>query len=170
MNQTQRNFLIDRIEKETKIKVEALRESLPQKPSLSIHLLHEVMSGSFEIINQEKIKEIIKRKALKSTDREDWSGNNWHRATKSDIVFSLNELFIIPESYKKLNNDYKNKYNETQDKISYILSQSETLIIRIKLASNKTLETLISEIDDMGNISLMETKIKEISNNTNHLK
>ena len=37
------------------------------------------------------------------------------------------------------------------------------LITRIRLASNKTLEKMINEIDDMGEISLFDKKLKQIT-------
>lgn len=36
------------------------------------------------------------------------------------------------------------------------------LVTRIQLASDKTLEKMISEVDDMGDVSLMDTKLKSL--------
>jgi hypothetical protein len=38
--------------------------------------------------------------------------------------------------------------------------QLETLEVRIMVASDKALQKLINEVDDMGDISLIDTRIK----------
>ena len=162
MNQSQRNFLIEKIQKAHKIRRDALDKD-EQPPSLGLYLLHAVMSGNFEIIEKEKIKEIIRQKALKANDREDWLGNNWMTASKDKVWFALRDFFIIPEEFEKKWNDYREKERQRNSKIAQLDIEVDTLITRIKLASNKTLQSMINEIDDMGDISLMETKLKQLT-------
>jgi hypothetical protein len=162
MNQSQRTFLIKKIQDNEKVQVDALRNSIPKEPSLSNYILHAVMSGTFEIVSQAQIKEIIRQKALKSSERDDWMGNSWHNASKKGIVFNADELFVVPEEYKKLAKEYRDACQEINTKIGTIHKQVEGLVTRIQLASDKTLQTMINEVDDMGNISLFDTKLKEL--------
>lgn len=48
--------------------------------------------------------------------------------------------------------------------------QSEGLCTRIQLASNKTLEKMIAEVDDMGDISLVDCTLKALMSNTGENK
>jgi len=160
MNQSQRNFLIKKIEKSAKDQIDALRSSIPNSPSLNNYLLHAVMSGNFDIKSKDEIKEVIRQKALKAKEREDWLGNSWHSTSKKSVVFEAEEIFIIPEEYKSLASEYIKSRNEIEANIRTISLQLDSLITRIQLASDKTLQTMINEVDDMGNISLFDEKLK----------
>ena len=164
MNQSQRNFLIEKIEKLGKIKRDELAKSIPPKPSLSMYILREVMNGNVKIIPNEKIIEIIEDKALKADEtNDDWMGTSWSRATKNEIHFLIKDLFILPEDFKKKYNHATQEEKSIREDIRVLLIQEDTLVTRVKLASNSTLETMIKEVDDMGNISLMDTKLKQLT-------
>lgn len=160
MNQVQRNFLIKKIEETVKARIKALEDAKPEAPSLNNYLLHAVMSNNFDIISNEQIKELIRKMALKSKDRDDWMGNSWGSASKNKIFFNATDLFIVPEEYKKLWDEYAKERNRIEAEIGEIHIQADTLITRIQLASDKTLQTMINEVDDMGNISLMDSKLR----------
>lgn len=163
MNQTQRSFLIKKIDERVKATIDALRHEIPEAPNLNIYLLHAVMSGTFEIKSASELKGVIRERALKSKEREDWMGNSWGRANKTDFTFSARELFVIPSDYETLNNEYKIRKEEIESQIYEIGVQADTLKTRIQLASDKILQTMINEVDDMGNISLMDEKLKLLS-------
>lgn len=165
MNQSQRNFLIERIEKLGKIKRDALEKSIPQKPSLNLYLFKEVMSGNVNIISNEKIIELIEDKALISNDNgDDWLGNAWQRSSKEHINFLIKDFFIIPDEYRAKFDRYKKEKDTILERIRQLIIEEDTVITRIKLASNSTLENMIKEVDDMGNLSLMDTKLRQLTN------
>ena len=89
MNQSQRNFLIEKIEKTAKLKRKVLEDAMnsDEPPSLSMFLFHSVMSGNFQIKSNDEIREMIRQKALKGTDRDDWLGNGWGTGSKDKIFF-----------------------------------------------------------------------------------
>lgn len=159
MNQTQRKFLIDKIEKNVKQQIRILEDSIPEKPSMEVYLLHAVMSDTFDIKSKEEIKELIRQKAKSTKDRQKWMGSDWHR-TSTQLVFNPRDIFIIPEEYERLFEEWQKKEKEIRDQVYSLRTQADTLVTRIQLASNKTLEKMISEVDDMGDISLMDTKLK----------
>lgn len=164
MNQSQRTFLIKKIEDNIKLKTDHLRDSRPAHPSLNNWLLHSVLSGNFELRTIDEIKEVLRKKALNAKDREDWLGNHWGTANKSDVNFKASEIFILPKEYTEMANECIKKTNEINEEIRQIAIAGESLVTRIQLASDKTLQTMINEVDDMGNISLMDTKLKLLSN------
>lgn len=163
MNQQQRKFLIDRIEKQSREIIKNLEHSKPEKPSASSYLLSAVMSGNFEIQSNEHIKDVIRKKALEATSMDSWMDDNRAYARGTGIKFHINDIFIIPEEYKKRFDEWKAEIKRIDDDIFKIRTQAEGLCTRIQLASNKTLEKMINEVDDMGDISLMDTKIREIA-------
>lgn len=162
MNQTQRSFLIKKIQEKVKIRVDILRECIPEPPNFSTYLLHAVLSGTFEIKNTQDLKDLILERALKAKERQDWLNPASYSAfsTKSEIGFKVKEFFIMPDNYQVEYDQYTSEKSRIQNEIADILIQEETLITRIQLASDKTLEKLISEIDDMGDIKLIDTKIR----------
>ena len=165
MNQSQRNFLIEKIEKLGKIQRDALEKSIPKCPSLNMYIFREVMNGNVKIIPNEKIIELIEDMALNSNDtNDDWMGASWGRASKDRVHFPIKDFFIIPDDFKERNDTAFKEGEEIRKQIRELLIQEDTLVTRIKLASNSTLETMIKEVDDMGNISLMDTKLKQLTN------
>lgn len=165
MNQTQRNFLIKKIQESIDAKIRVLMGDREDPPSLSNYILHYVMSGKFEILPNDRIKEIIKEKALGSkAGKDNWmSGRSSWNSDSNEISFRATDFFILPDDFKKLMHKYLQREKERQNKIDALRTQSDGLITRIQLASDKTLQTLINEIDDMGNISLMDMKLKALT-------
>ena len=163
MNQVQRKFLIDKIEKTVDSKIAALKKEKPDYPSVLNHLYYAIMQGTLEVQPPEKIKEAIKQRALKSKAGE----NNWLHiegrtswGDKEIVEFKLDEVFVLPEEYRERVREYREAYSGIDEQIMQLTSQRDMLVLRIQLASDKTLEKMISEVDDMGDLSLMDTKIK----------
>lgn len=76
------------------------------------------------------------------------------------MAFSLEEFFVIPQEYLKMREERAIKVKEVDDQIKQLRIQLETLEVRIMVASDKVLQKLINEVDDMGDISLIDTQIK----------
>ena len=166
MNSTQRKFLVDKITEKTKIRIKLLKETIPEALSLNVYMLHQVMSNDFEIKSTEELKKIVLEKALKAgadkNHREDWLGNSWGASNRLGVHFTLDEFFVIPEKYLQLRRDRQEIVDKVQKEINELQLQLETLEVRIMVASDKTLQKLINEVDDMGDISLIDTRIKLI--------
>lgn len=162
MNQQQRKFLIDKIENQSKEKIDVLRKSIPEMPSLSVHILHSVLSGTIQIKPVEQIKEYLRQRALKVTDKskQDWLGNDWNGSGKGKVYFEIRDLFEVPEEWQSQFNDWAATSKQVNEQIDAIKQQCDNLCLRIQLASDKMLDKLISEIDDLGDISLVDTKMK----------
>ncbi len=122
-----------------------------------------VMSDDFKLRSKKELREVIKEKALAVKERDDWLGNSWGSASKGDVVIPINKFFIVPKDYKERLEGCSKANNLINEKLKTLAIEEETLIMRIQLASNKTLETMISEVDDMGNLSLIDTKLKQLT-------
>lgn len=160
MNQTQRKFLIDKINEKVKITDKLLKESLPEEPDLASYLLAGIIGGTTKIKSSEALLEVLKQRALKNTSG--WlSRNSW--SSKNDRVeFRLEEFFDIPKEYLKVYEEWKNETKRIEESRKTLLLQTEGLCTRIQLASNKTLEKMIAEVDDMGDISLVDVTLKSL--------
>lgn len=166
MNQAQRNFLIKKIEDQVKITCDALKEEKPEQPNLNNWLLHAVLSDTFELQSIESIKEVLRQKAFNATKDVNWltgeRESGWNGSGRG-VGFKVQDIFVLSEDYKQKRDNYSATSNRIDEKIKTIKVQAETLITRIQLASDKTLDKMINEIDDMGDISLMDTKIRYLN-------
>ena len=167
MNQTQRKFLIDKITQEGKKKIEALKSQKEEKPSLSNHIYKALMENSLKLKTEKEILEVLKKRAVEAKEGSDWlskSRSAFYNSTAGTVTFDPEDLFVFPESYAELRGKVKEKNSEIEKQIHDIEVHLNTLEMRIQLASDKTLQKMINEIDDMGYLSLIDTKIKQIGN------
>lgn len=166
MNNQQRKYLVDKITERTKARIKLLEATIPEAVSLNVHMLHKVMSNDFEIKTTEKLKALILQKALKAGQskeiREDWLGNAWGSSNRMGVHFTIDEFFIIPDEFIKMREERQAAQNKVKEEISKLSLQLESLEIRIMIASDKVLQKIINEVDDMGDISLIDTKMKLI--------
>lgn len=165
MNQAQRNFLIKKIEETTKITVDALKSGEEKEVDTNNWYLHYVLSDQFEMQPIEKIREVIKQKALNhGKDKYSWMNDDgWGSARKNTLSFKPSDLFIVPEELRLKVEQVREHNQKIWQKIADVQAQSNTLILRIQLASDKTLQAMINEVDDMGNLSLVDAKLKALN-------
>ena len=166
MNTTQRKYLVDKITERIKSKINLLEANKPEALSLNVYMLHRVMSNDFEIKSNEELKRIVLEKALKAGQsksyREDWLGNSWGNASKGNVVFDLNEFFVIPQEYLDMIEIRQIELNKIYAEILDLRTQLETMEVRIMLASDKALQNIVNDVDDLGDIRLIDSKIKLI--------
>lgn len=164
MNQQQRAFLIKKIQETTDSNIKRLEATIEQPPSLSNYLFHHIMKGDFEIASIDKLKAMVSEKALNSKGNNQWmDSQNSLTGISNKISFKAEDFFVLPDDYNEKWSAYCKSKEAVKSQIQSIRTQSETLIMRIQLASDKVLQKMVSEIDDMGDLSLMETKIKMIN-------
>lgn len=169
MNQAQRKFLIERIESSVKKHIEQLKEqSVEKPPSLENYFYGLALTGKLEIRSTDHIKKVMCEKALKHT-AERYGSENWFGSSNGDILnnakvkINITDLFVVPEDYETLWAEYRKAEEVRKEQIRLLWVECDTLVTRIQLASDKTLEKMIAEIDDMGDISLMDTKLRSLS-------
>lgn len=165
MNNQQRKFLIDKISEKVKNKIKELESQKVLTPSLSSYIMHLILSDKFEIRSNEELKKSLRDKAIKglSSSRPDnflGDDSTWSQSTKNKVTFKIEDFFILPNDYQKALDDSRAINRDIQEQIYQLNIQSESLETRIMLASDKTLQKMINEVDDMGDISLLQTKIK----------
>lgn len=165
MNSTQRKYLVDKITQKVMDKIKELESQMVEIPSIASYMMHEIMSDRFKIKSNEDLRNLIidkAQKGLSSSRPMDFlgSGNSWTGNDKNKIILTFEEFFILPSEYQSALDNAKLKNDNIRSKIIELKTQAEGLETRIMLASDKTLQKMVNEIDDMGDISLIDTKIK----------
>jgi len=163
MNQVQRNFLIDKMERKSSDKIKELEDEKMNYPSASNYIFKAVMNDTIEIADKKTILKALKERALKAKEGENWlepDRRGWSVEKERDIKLSITDLIIVPDDYKKELAIVEKHNDEIDKQVKILKTQIEALIIRVQLASDKVLQKMINEIDDMGDLSLMDTKIK----------
>jgi hypothetical protein len=171
MNAQQRKFLIEKITEKTKARISVLRSQIPKNPDVEMMWMMEALQGKLRLKPAEQILKYFQDKAKERVESGSSRSTNWYEADSSMFgtvrnVYAkipISVLFESPEGIDKLKEEYKSKKDEIQKQIDELEKQLEMLELRINLASDKTLQAMINEVDDMGNISLLDTKIKHLS-------
>jgi hypothetical protein len=166
MNSTQRKYLVDKIQSTLKTQIRELENSIPKRLTFNIELLSLVMQGKFEIQPIEKLKASVIKRAMDSSQNDrltdDWLGNQWGRATKGEVVFTLADFFVIPQEFLERQNARDREIREIEEQIRQLRIKSSTLEVRIMVASDSKLKQLINDVDDLGDIKLVDTHIKSL--------
>ncbi len=160
MNSTQRKFLIDRVTSKVTAKIKELSNSKLQSPSASNFIFKSILNNELELQDSAVILESLKKKALNAKEGSNWlSDERMGFDKESTIKLLIEDLVKLPNDYYeelKRVQDFNNNINK---EIKVLYTQLETIEVRIQLASDKKLQLIINEVDDMGDISLMNTKL-----------
>ena len=165
MNTVQRKFLIDKLTQKSDIKLRELRDEKQGYPSASNYIFKAVLNDTIEIADKKTIIKALKERAMKAKEGENWlepksDFRNWSEEKERDMQLSIRDLIIVPKDYQKEREKVEKHNEKINKKIEVLKIQIESLILRIQLASDKNLQKMVNEVDDMGDLSLIDTKIK----------
>lgn len=164
MNTTQRKFLIERIQQKTKNKIESLKRDRMDYPSIDNFIFKAVLTDNLELQPNEVILNSLKEKAKRAKAGENWLSEERMGVYKNNTIrLDIKELVKLPEDYNAELSRVMEHNNSINEEISKLQIQLETIEVRVQLASDKTLQNLINEVDDMGSLSLIDTKLKLLS-------
>lgn len=165
MNTSQRKFLIEKIQSETKKKIEVLNKEKLEFPSASNFVFKAILDGTLKLQPHEHILEVLKSRALNSKEGENWlSKQSMSWGKNSHINFeNYSDLLIMPENYQ-IELDRVRAFNKNiSEQIDSLQMSLNGIEMRIQLASDTTLKKLINEVDDMGDITLIDTTVKMLN-------
>lgn len=161
MNGTQRKFLIGVITEKVEAKIKELNNAKLVYPSASNYLFRSIMNDTLEIQPAERILAALKTKALSAQEGADWlSEQRMGYEKKRSVMLPIESLIVLPDDFKDEVERIKRHNDEIEEQIKQLRIQLNTLEIRIQLSSDKTLQKIINEVDDMGDIGLIDAKIK----------
>lgn len=161
MNAQQRKYLIDTMKAEAHKRISELKKELKEYPSLANFLFKELMLGRLEVQSSDAIVGALKKRAESAAADTDWlSGERMGFDKKTTVKLPIADLIVIPQEYVKLRAEVAAQNKAVSEQIQSIEAQMKALELRINLATNSKLERIISEVDDMGDLSLIDTKLK----------
>lgn len=116
MNQQQRKYLIEKIQKSINDKIKELSLKKQEYPSLSNYMFKTVMEGKLQLQPEEVIKQAIIKKALNSKENTNWLTENYGIGhTLRGIMLPIESVVVIPEEYEIERNKIK-EYNSVIEK------------------------------------------------------
>ncbi len=164
MNQKQREFLIDKVREN--YKAESHGKEKPEKPSLSNYIIAAVLDGSLQLRPADHMKAVIKKRVLKMSEKDNSMFGSSRRAGRyddddDDQIFEISpkDFFELPEDYLKAWKEYEvalREYNKWSKDLS---AMRDTLVLKIQIGSDKILDKLIEEADNLADLSLMQTQL-----------
>lgn len=164
MNQQQRKYLLDKIKKTYEDKVRSLKKQEEEYPSLSNYLFSAVMQDTLKLKSSKDILGAIKEMALNAKEGQSWlNGERMGFDKYTRIKLNIEDLFVIPKEYTDACEKYEKANQRVKEELQMMKSQYEMLELRINLSSDNVLQSMINEVDDMGNLSLIDTKIKALT-------
>lgn len=164
MNTAQRKFLIERIQKKATEKIKELENQLQDVPSASNFIFKALLNDELALKPQEVILDALKQKAMKAKEGSNWLSEEWMSITKNTTVkIELKSLIELPEDYYAELERVRLHNHAIEKEIAELKIQKDSIEVRIQLASDKTLQKLINDVDDMGDIRLIDTNLKQIS-------
>lgn len=166
MNNDQRKFLVKTIEDKYKQELEKLHDSLPKRPSLNNYLVAAALDGTIKVKTTEEIKEAIRQKVLKfgASDSliQEHSSYNYRRNTdRTELAVELraDELFEFPQAYLDAEEKYKSNKIEVQKKTEALTRKKDSLILKVQIGSNQSLDKLVNDVDSMIDIGLLNEQL-----------
>ena len=164
MNQTQRKYLIEKITSVTKTKIAELNNQKMAYPSASNYFFKAIMNDTLELQPKEHIIKSLKKKALQSKEGSNWLSDermSWDKERK--VTLMIGELLVFPQDYYDEKEKVEKFNANIVQQIEELKMKLDGIEMRVQLASDKTLQNLINEVDDMGDLRLVDTQLKRLN-------
>lgn len=162
MNQHQRKFLLEAIEKQYKIEREKLLELEPTEPSLNNYLIASILDGSFKLKPSDEIRESFrdrvknlgKNESLIESSDSNWRYSRNKKDDESIVHMPAEVIFELPPDYVIALNNYNKDLSSWNDKLSALEASIGAMRIKVQVGSDKSLESLVEQADAICSMSL----------------
>ena len=163
MNQDQRKYLVAAVEKQGCLQRKKLQDQLTVKPSLNNYLTAAFLDNSIQFADIGELKKKMRAEVLKygTKDRLVAEPDRWNNQSKDkDTVNVLAaDLFIIPTEYISALAEYEKQNAAIDKQIEDLDATQQTIIMKIQIGSSAALEKLVMQIDNIGDLSLVNTQL-----------
>lgn len=161
MNNTQRKFLVEKIQEKTKQKIDELGKEKISYPNASNYFFKAALTDTLELRSPEHIKSVLKEKAKTSKHDANWlSGERMGWEREKVVKLNIEDLLVEPQDYVDELNRVREHNGAIDARIKELKIYLDTIEMRIHLASDKTLQSLINDIDDLGDVRLIDSNLK----------
>jgi hypothetical protein len=159
MNQKQREYLLNIIEKQYQSEREKLRSRRPSEPSANNYLVAAILDGSFKMKSEETIREAVKKRVrdLGKGEALVESSSRFYRSDEEDIdvvKLPIEVLFEAPQGYADSYDEYQKALEKWQAEADALDSAINAMRLKVQIGSDKALETLIDQADKLCSMSL----------------
>jgi hypothetical protein len=159
MNQHQRKFLLEAIEKQYTTEHDALRKRRPKAPSLNNYLIAAVLDGSFVLKDAahvrsalvERVRDLGKDEALLSNHSRSWRNSDEPAA---EISLPAHVLFDLPPGYAASFEAYEPALRQWQSEMDALEAAVGAMRLRVQIGSDKALAALVDQADQLCSLSL----------------
>lgn len=167
MNQKQREFLLDAIDKQYRRESESLRDRRPRAPSLNNYLVAAILDGSFILKDPSEVRDIIRTRVrelgkgdtLTHASRDMW-GRKRHRDDEDDtemLHIPALLLFDAPPGYVEARREFEAKLADWEREEKALEAAHNAMRIKIQIGSDKALASLVDQADTLCSLSLADS-------------
>jgi hypothetical protein len=159
MNQHQRKFLLETVEKQYNAESRALKERQPQAPSLNNYLVAAVLDGTFVMKSPESLRAAIGarvREMGKGDALIDGADRRSYMRASDDNSVSLPALLLFeePPGYRSAREEYEKRLSEWRAEMDALEAAISAMRIKVQIGSDKALEALVNQADVLCSMSL----------------
>lgn len=163
MNQQQRAYLINQVERRYRKLRDELEKQFQDVPSMEKYVVRALVRGELKIQPTEVLMANLEARVddknfNKLLETRGYYKYRYSKMEENDdiIEFKAMDFFVLPDDFVKAYDEVQEHNGEVQAKIDELNAQERQLVLRLNLASPKTLDNLIGEVDGMGELSLFE--------------
>ena len=163
MNQHQRKFLLDEIEKQYRKEKDELNERRPKAPSLNNFLLAAILDGTAKMKPVEevgrqirdRVRDMGKSQALVSERESIWGrGRRDDDDEKECINVPALTLFDEPPAYAELREKYEADLAKWKAEVAALEAGIAAMRIKVQVGSDRALLSIVDQADQICSMSL----------------
>ena len=164
MNEKQREFIITKVTQAAERELEMIEdEKKPVEPSLNNYLVSAILTDKLVMQDIASLREKIRKRVITMgpndtfvKEKDDW---NRRKSNQDTVTLDVADIFVYPEEYVVAKAEYDSKvkaYNKTKNEI---LARRDSIIVKIKIGSDKVLQKLIEQADNLIDLDLTSTQL-----------
>lgn len=157
MNQHQRKFLLEAVEKQYKAELGKLRERQPKEPSMNNYLIAAILDGSFVMRDHALVRDSLRERVRNLGKSEALLGGRGRWGDKDEdntITLPAGLLFELPDGYAKAMAEYDQNHRSWTAEMDALEASIGAIRIKIQIGSDKALEALVDQADKLCSMSL----------------
>ena len=163
MNQHQRKFLLEEIEKQYKRERSELAGRKPKAPSLNNYLIAAILDGTARMQPQKEVEKMVRQRvrdlgkgdSFISHGEDRWGRRNDDDEKYADLV-SIPALLLFepPPQYSEKRKQYESDLKKWQEEERDLEVSIAAMRIKVQVGSDNALAALVDQADQICSMSL----------------
>lgn len=167
MNERQRKFLTEHVNKTYQAEKKKIEEERPGKPSMNNHVISAILNKTLKIHDSELILKKLLERTLKLTKKdksfvkedEDYNYRLRETTYTKYIEVPPEDLFEMPDTYQEEMRKYKESKLIYDKKLDDLEARHNTIVLKVQVGSAANLEKLVMQIDNLGSLDLIGNQL-----------